>query len=393
MKRLIIVCLAGVSAAFSGSAESVLQPLNEMGYGTVSGRIQSLTMYRDLEERGEGANSTLGMILGYTSPTWAGLDFGGAYNYAGEIYSHDMTELLANDPIHVLNEGWLRFRLESFGLAETGLQGGRKISNGEVFRADDFRQKARSLELVQLETTDIPDGRLTLGHAFRLSDWIGVADRWDFRDFGEVFGTDYDTDGVTWIEGGYGGLTGLDIALFDAYAWDVSNLIGTRVTWSPEERTWGAVGYYRYESDVGDAEESRSAVYGLAWQQTIGKSTLEPGVFSVRGDDLQFQETTTGIHHPLGSSLIIYPAMFAGGADTAYLKSVTKINKTLLYLLYGYTWQSRKDFNGQELDLIVKQQIVDWLSVAFKGGMGVRTLDEGGSSTALDLRLFLTYAY
>ncbi len=393
MKPVFVSLVLGVFVAGNGLAESVLQPLNEKGYGTVSGRIQSLTMYRDFETLGEGANTTLGILLGYTSPEWAGFDLGGAYNYAGQIHSHDMTELLANDPIHLLNEGWLRYRMSALGLEETGVRGGRKISQGEVFRADDYRQKSRSLELVQLESTDLPGGQFTLGHAFRLSDWISAGDRWEFRDFGEVFGTDYDTDGVTWAELGCSRFAGLEMALFDAYAWDVSNLLGTRVAWGPDEQDWGLVGYYRYESDVGESERRRSAVYGLAWQQQVGKVSLEPGFFSVQGDDLRFQETTTGINHPLGSSLMVYPAMFAGGADTAYLKSVTKVNKTLLYLLYGYTWHSKKAFSGQEVDVVVKQQIFEQFSVAFKGGYGSRRLDEGGSTSALDLRMFLTYAY
>ena len=393
MKTYLVSVLCVVLIALSSAAESILKPLNDKGYGTVSGRLQSLTMYRDFEGKGDGANSTVGIVLGYVSPTWAGFDFGGAYNYAGEIYSDDMTDLLANDPIHLLNEGWLRYRFEGLGLDDTSVQGGRKISNGEVFRADDFRQKARSLELIQVESKDIPDGRVTLGHAFELSDWISVGDRWEFRDFGEVFGEDEDTDGVTWIEGGYAGLGELDVALFDAYAWDVSNLIGTRIAWAPAGQAWGLTGYLRREQEVGRAERQRSTAYGVAWQQKIGKVSLEPGYFGVDGDDLRFQETTTGINHPLGSSMMIYPAMFAGGADSAYLKAVTRIQSTTLYLLYCYTWQSERDFDGQEVDVVVKQQIADSFSVAVKGGYGLRDLDEGSDTTALDLRLFLTYAY
>ena len=64
----------------AGLAESILQPFNEKGYGTLFGRLQSLSMYRYFEVLGHGANTTLGGILGYQSPTWAEFDGRLAYN-------------------------------------------------------------------------------------------------------------------------------------------------------------------------------------------------------------------------------------------------------------------------------------------------------------------------
>jgi hypothetical protein len=94
--------------------------------------------------------------------------------------------------------------------------------------------------------------------------------------------------------------------------------------------------------------------------------------------------------------MMIYPSMFAGGADTAYLKVSTKINKTALYALYNYTWQDKPAYNydGQELDLVVKQSLMDSLSVALKFGVAKRNARNGGNdTTATDTRLFLTYAF
>ena len=93
---------------------------------------------------------------------------------------------------------------------------------------------------------------------------------------------------------------------------------------------------------------------------------------------------------------MIYSSMFAGGADTAYLKITTKINKTALYALYNYTWQDNPQYNydGQELDLVVKQPLMDNLSVAFKFGVGYRDAKNGGNNTtATDTRLFLTCVF
>ncbi len=394
MKKLALILTAALTASLV-SAESIMKPVNDKGYGTISGRIQSLTMYRDYADdgKGNGANSTLGIILGYTSPEFAGFDGGLAYNYAGEFYENNNSGMLANDDIHILNEGWVRYNFGALNLTNTTVLAGRRINNSEVFRADDFRQKSRSIETIQAESTDLPDHRFTVGHAMHMSSWIQAGDKWDFNNFGDVFGAGYDTDGVTWGEVVNSRIQGLEVALFDAYAWDVANLIGTRAKWNAGENS-ALVGYYRHENNVGEAPDRNSDAFGLALQQKVGDFTIEPGVFSVHGSTLRFQETTTGINHPLGSSMMIYAKQFNGGADTAYLKATTQLHKTKLYALYNYTWQNKAAFDGQELNFVIKQPIVDNLTVAFKGGIGYLNWKDGsGNTTATDARLFITYTF
>ena len=312
-----VLLLAAAAAVSPVSAQSVMKPFNDLGYGTVSGRIQSLTMYRDFESKGlDGANSTLGIILGYTTPEFAGFDAGAAYNYAGEIYEHNASNILANDDINILNEGWIRYRFSALSLSNTTAVAGRKISNGEVFRADDFRQKSRSIEAVQLETRDIPGTRALIGHAGKMSNWVQAGDLWKFNNFGDVFsiiddGITYDTDGLTWGEAVNNSFDTLEAAVYDAYAWDVANLAGARLKWQVAEKS-AVHGYYRNETDVGKLEDHSANVYGLALEQKIGGFTVEPGIFSVKGDDLLFQELTTGINHPLGASMEICSCQFAG---------------------------------------------------------------------------------
>jgi hypothetical protein len=384
MKKML--CVSVLAAMSVAAAESPAKPFNELGYGTVSGRIQSLTMYRDYDDVGDGFNSTVGVLLNYTSPELAGFDFGLGYNYAGEIYDYNKSSMLANDEIHVLNEAWLRYLFTP----ETSLVAGRKIINGEVFRADDYRQKARSVEAVQLEMKEIEGLSVTLGHAIRMSNWLQTGDRADFNDFGDVFGAQDDTDGVTWGEAVFSRVEGLEIALFNAYAYDVANLIGTRAKLSVTETT-SLLGYYRHESDVGDSTGSDSDAVGVAVEQKAGPVTLEPGYFGVRGDNLRFQETTTGINHPLGSLMMIYSGQFAGDSDTLYFKATTKIRTTSLYALYNYTWNSSLPYDGQELNLVIKQPITDQVTVALKSGLGYRS---GPADTfASDTRLFVTYGF
>lgn len=399
MKNILTLCILNFIMLGPGvRAESIMKPINDLGYGTISGRVQSLSMYRDYENNpsGEnGANTTLGAILGYTSPEMAGFDLGLAYNYSFQVANNNNWSILANDDINVLNEGWVRYNFGIIGLTNTTALAGRKIVNGEVFRADDFRQKSRSIETVQLATGDLPDTKMLVGHAAQLSNWIQAGDRANFNNFSDVFGTRDDTDGVTWGEAVNKSIQGLEVALFDAYAYDVANLIGTRIKWNILEDT-ALLGYYRNETDVGDAPSRHSDVYGLAVQQKIGAFTLEPGIFSVHGSSLRFQETTTGINHPLGASMMIYAGQFNGSSDTFYVKATTKVGNTSLYGLYNYTHHDhdKTPYEGQELNIVVKQPIMENLTVAFKGGIGYRDNKRGGdNTTATDARLFMTYAF
>jgi hypothetical protein len=198
---------------------------------------------------------------------------------------------------------------------------------------------------------------------------------------------------VTWGEGVYTGITNLEVAAYDAYAWDIANIAGGRVKYTVCDST-AVNGYYRHESDVGRGMGHSSDMYGISLQQKIDGVTLEPGFFSVHGDNLLFQETTTGINHPLGSLMMIYSVQFSGGADTYYLKATTKLGKTVLYALYSYTVNEVLPYNGQELNVVLKQPVTDRLSVALKVGAGYRDMQNGSANTtATDTRLFVTYNF
>lgn len=400
MKKTTLFLTAAMCATLV-SAESILKPINDKGYGTVSGRIQSLTMYRDFDSKGaNGANSTVGVILGYTTPELMGFDAGIAYNYAGEIYENNNSAILANDAINVLNEGWVRYSFGVIGLTNTTVLAGRKINHGEVFRADDFRQKSRSIQTVQFDSKDINNNRFQVGHAGKMSNWIQVGDHADFQNFADVFSLidksiSNETDGVTWGEVVNTSIDRLEIALYDAYAWDIANLIGTRIQWDVADKS-ALLGYYRNELGNGQASYHESNSFGLSLQQKLGSFSLEGGYFGVRGDDMLFQELTTGINHTLGASMELCSCQFAGESDTVYLKAVTTLEhtKTVLYGLYNHTWHDKRPFDGQELNIVIKQPIVENLTVAYKGGFGYRAMNDGTSDTTdIDHRLFITYGF
>ena len=251
MKKFVLLIIALTICPWT-FAESIMKPVNDLGLGTVSGRAQYFGMHRYFEgSNPENANShTFGIRLSYHSPEMAGFDFAATYDYVGVMSasknSNDGDTLLSNGNVNVLNEGYLRYKLGAFNLPNTALVVGRRVSHGEVFRSDEFRQKPRSVEGIQLESKDIPGTSLIVGHVRKLSNVWDAGDRWKFNNMSHVFGTPEKTDGITWFEMVNKSVDNLEIAFFDAYAHDVSNLIGTRVMYSFTERT-AVNGYYRHE--------------------------------------------------------------------------------------------------------------------------------------------------
>ena len=340
-------------------------------------------MTRDYEAQGTGANSTLGLVLNFDTPEWKGIQAGVGYNYSEELWENHNTDMLLNDPIHILNEAWISYSHPS----GTTLTAGRMINNGEVFRKDDYRQKARAIEAVQLQSKFF-----TLGHGLRLSNWIQAGDKWEFNSFDKVFGTEQNSGGVTWIETVINPHEQLEIALYDAYAWEISNLMGTRIKWSFDPNK-SVTAYGRMEEGTGDSGDHNNLFYGLSYQQRVGSVNLEPGFISVHGDKMLFQEATTGLNHALGATMMMYCSLYGGGADTVYLKASTQIKNTALYALYLYTWQDETKADGQEINFVVKQSITDDFSIAFKGGVAYRESELTSNTTATDARIFLTYDF
>ncbi len=398
MKKTALI-LATAMAASLASAESPMKPFNDKGYGTLSGRLQSVSMYRDYDNGNNAHSTSLGIILNYVSPEKEGWTLGAAYNGAGVLDSMDYGKvnnpgeaLVANGRISLLNEGYVNYNMAAFGLTNTSATVGRRINNAEIFRADDIRQKSRSIEAIQAESKDVENWRFAGGHSFEQSGILDTGDRWKFRDYGKVFGKTYDTDGVTWGETSYTGVENLEVALFDAVAWDVANMLGVRANYALNEKT-SILGYYRNEFDIGQAAGHSSDMMGLSVVQKVGKVRLEGGYFGVYGDGLELNQLTTGINHALGASLMIYTGQYAGGADTFYIKATTKLegSKTILYTLCNYTLLNKGPVdNAMEFDFIAKQPIGENLTVCGKAGLGYR---DAADTLATDVRLFLTYAF
>jgi hypothetical protein len=401
MKKTALILAAAMAASFA-SAGSIVEQFNEKDVGTLSGRLQTLSMYRDYDNGANAQSTTLGLKLDYLSKKYEGWTAGASYIGVGVLDSMDYAAtgnpgdaLVGNGRVNLLNEAYLSYNMEALGFTNTTATVGRKVTVGEVFRADDFRQKPRSIEAVQIESADIHKTRILAGHAWELSNWIDADPLWKFENLDNA-----GSDGITWIEAVNTCVSNLEVAAFGAYADDLATLLGTRARWTLAENT-ALLGYLRLEEEAGDADGHDATVFGLSMEQKIDNLALEGGYFGVSGDNLVFQELTTGINHALGSSMMIYAQQFNGGADTLYLKAVTKLEDTgtVLYGLYNYTRhdEDKTDLrSAQELNLVVKQPVpkFDHLTIAFKCGIGTRDGINGASdTTATDARLFVTYTF
>ncbi|MGA0332735.1 MAG: hypothetical protein ACO3N7_07405 [Kiritimatiellia bacterium] len=373
---LFYLFFLGMSAGWAASAATDSLPL-------ISGRLRSVSMNRDYEGKGSGSNSSLGILLQAEARLWEGGDAGATYIYAEEVYASGQSEMLSNNAFHLLNEAWLDADLAG----GSAIRGGRMVYNGEVFRKDDSRQKPRAIEAVEWRTET-----LRLGHALRMSNYLQSGDRWEFNSFDEVLKAGEDSEGMSWIEMQIPLSANLICSLYDAVAWRVSNLAGSRLAWQISGDLT-LLGYLRLESGLDQNRDHQSETYGLSVQKKWGGLLLESGLLSVQGDDMLFEETTTGFNHALASCMIIYSCPFDAGADTLYLKAKRKLGSASLYLLGIVTWHSRMPFDAEEMNLVLTHPLTDQVDIAVKAGVGYRQNDLIENSTATDARLFLTYRY
>ncbi|MBN2164531.1 MAG: hypothetical protein JXR25_12775 [Pontiellaceae bacterium] len=67
MKKTYLALAEARTSPLVFTGEAVDQP-NKLGYGTHSGRLQTLSMYRDYENGNNNQSSTPGVKLDYVSP-------------------------------------------------------------------------------------------------------------------------------------------------------------------------------------------------------------------------------------------------------------------------------------------------------------------------------------
>lgn len=379
MNKTTLALTAAMTASLA-MGSSIADPFNELGYGTIHGRLQSLSMTRDIGAGVDGGNSTLGGLINYVSPELAGINVGLEYVYANEIYESGFPVILGNPSISIFNEFYATYNFGIVELTNTTFTVGRKINNAEIFRADDIRQKSRSITAVQAATADIENWTIAGGHAWEQCSW-------NSDEFVDLY-----NEGITWVEAVFTGLDNLELALFDAVVWNEVNMIGARAKYNLSENT-ALLGHARSEEEIGSGAPFSGDTLGLSIEQKLGTVTLEGGYLGVFGDGLVLDQTSIGFNHVLGSAMLIRAGHWEGGANTYYLTAKTRLDKTktLLYALGSYTANNRdlSVGDGYEVNVVIKQPIIENLSIALKGAIG----EAERATKATDGRLFITYTF
>jgi len=423
MSVAVGVCIAALSVTSSTWAQSLkpVDDINELGIGTVSGRVQLFLMRRDFEEGlndGDANAGTLALTLNYKTPEVAGLSAGVQFMQVERLFrggsldsaaGEDQT--LNNSDFTVFNEAYIKLNLGLVGLEKTAITAGRKVLNLDFAPTYQIRQKEQSYEGIFVKSDEVEGLSLTLGHIERFSSW-GSRDHtatnaleYDFVDVEDLEGAAYSTKGIEFISATLSTLPDTTLTVYDYYAHDLYNTFGAKCAYKlnlSEQVGTTLKLHYIGQRDVGrmdvDGAEVDADLYDIAIQLTQGALSVEPGCTIVTGDDAD-----NTVHVPFRTSLSIDPEMlwytdqFVGGTTSYYVKSTYTMEKTKLYLLYVVSDHEANVRNGatdQEVDVVVSHKFTDNLSAAVKIGMGWRDNEGGAADTnAEDCRLFLTYTF
>lgn len=411
------------NAAEEAIKKTPIDRLNELGYGTVSGKLQLLTMGRggnlrspDIDE--DAYSSSLAFSLNYKTPTYQGVSLGAQFIHAwdlGEGGTIDIEEgpawFLSNSGFTLLNDAHIDYNFTHLGLAKTLLRVGRIPLNLDFAPSYAIRQKEQAYEAVTLSSQDIPGVDLSLGHIERYSSWSSRTRTdsnvitYEFIDVADTENVPYSTSGMQFASIAYNGLPHTSLTVYDFFGQDLYNTAGFKAAYTigsgDSFQTVLKAGYSnqrdvgRFNSDGGG--EVESDVYDLSVQFKVGDFSLEPGFFGVAGD-----EAKNNYHVPFRTSFTVdplmmwYPRVFGGGSDSFYLKSTYKWRNTSFYMLYVLTKTAEFIDHGsldQEIDLVIGQKLWTHWSVTFKGAYGVRDAGTGSDWHQSDLRLFIAYNF
>lgn len=419
----VVGLFAFAGIAFGAQAKqpessSFLAPVNELGIGTVSGKIQALFMRRDFD--GEDASSgTLAETLNYKSPHFGPFTFGLQYIRADRLFEGGSLEPahgngqawhILNTDFHVLNEAYVNLNFDFLDLPGTDLTVGRQIADYNFAPTYNCRQKPQAIEAAVLSSSDIISGvSFELGHIEKFSSWStrdggNAVYKASFNDIEDVIADSEgiaspDTHGMQFVTVSSGIIPQTDVTVYDLYGANLYNTFGAKadikMLESDELRvTWK--NHYIMQSDVGDfANDLDARTLESALEFKTGNLMVQPGVMTVFGGD--------DLRHPFESSLTWeslldwYTRPNLDGSDSAYLKSTYTFGDTLLYALYFVTDHDRATDGGafdQELDIVINHDVTDRLYVTLKLGYGYRDNRAGNPNTSReDYRLFVGYTF
>ncbi len=426
MKKTLLSITALAVAILSQAEENkcFTDKLNAQGFGTFSGKVQSLTMSRDYnayaDEDEKGDTSTLALTLNYKSPEVAGFSFNGQWISSASIWEHNPDRPINNN-FNILTEAHVNWNWADFGLDKTNLKAGRMIPDSLMIPGIAPRQKPQAIEGIVFETEDIADSKLSLGWIRKFSSWStrhknesgDFGFNYEFTDIADLAGKDYHTDGTYFIDYTYTGIKRLKINIGNYYSEDILNTAHADITWEIVDGIkWRNIWANQHSVGQGDG------TYGMDGEHNLSSNYLEtslqfdlcehtyirPGVWYVPGrndgdDSHDFVDLFQADLTPTWP-LMANPYGFQAGTKGYFVEGATELTEKdsvwgmLTYTNVDNTPSRNEKYDGVELNVVYGHKFTDKFSTAVKLGYAILDGKEGTADTdAWDARLFLTYTF
>lgn len=404
---LALIASSLLAVAGEPSPDLILPP-DAVDYGKISGKVQSLLMHRDIDDKGDGSSGTVAVTLNYLSPDFHGFTAGGQFIHSTRLFDSGSVSnagyWLSNDDFNVLNEAWIAYDFGSMGWEKARLKVGRQIVNYDFAPTYNTRQKAQSFEAAILKFEPIEGLKVDVGHLERFSSWAsrdgGSGSSWraNFIDVASAAGVSYDTDGFQFISAVYDTPGPWSFAAYDFYGHDLYNVFGAKAAYQHELGAAGTItlrGHWANQQDVGRMDtdglgniSSNIVELGVDWARN--GLTLSTGAVIVNGDRFQTPFRTS---FTIDTELLWYTDQFVGETDSGYLKGVYKTGPWLFYAMFVID-QHEDDTICREIDAVVKYNFTDDVYTTVKAGYGDRKYSEKDDHPeAIDLRWFVGWNF
>ncbi len=418
-----LVALTGLMSAEEVEKETCpLRNVNDLGIGTFSGKVQSLTMFRDYNSRGgdmpNADTSTLALTLNYKTEDFNGFYFEAEYIGSMKAFGKDHNEVRAiNDTFSLMSVASLNGSLKALGLEKTDIKLGRFVA--DYFWAPNIapRQKGQYIEGAEIRINEIENHAISLGWVNRFSTW-STTDAWvdfssEFESAADIaVGGDYgeDSDGTFFFDYVYTGIEGLNFNFANLYTDNVMNTTMTHFEYDLNEK-WAILGTYYYQESVGYGDEAfgsngaglRAQIIegGLKYKYNEDAYTTI-GYWKILGDN--DGDTDESLKTPFQDNLVYsWPLMgdpngAGAGNQGVYVEGFTPINeKSWLWAMAAYynPGASSGSYNGTELNAVYGYDFNDSWSASLKLGVAFLDANDTGEDDTVcyDTRFFVTYKF
>jgi len=397
---------------------SIFDDVNQKGYGTVSGNIQTLFMGRlysvETTNNDQLHSGSTAITLNYYSPEIAGLSLGSQYVHSLKLYSRgdeedigntDPAYNLSNSDFSILNNAYIRYNFEGLGLKNSFLTAGRQTLNLNFATPYNIRQNEQAYEAIVLDIGSNDDLQLSVGIIDKFSSWTSRDDLTtgssanSFIDIEDVETVPYSTNGFQFIDMTYSGINRTTLTLYDYYGDRLYNTFGANIDYtfiqSEDFETDLRLKYIsqrgvsKFDKFRGIKLRADAVQGGIKFKR--GNFSIEPGVFMIAGDNVE-----NDIHSPFQPRFIVEEPLFetdigfAGGSRSLYIEGSHSWSKNSLYFLYLYTDADSPAVRGEnsEWDIILSRNITENIYAKLKVGL-VNYNDKAGDDTVFDYRIFL----